>query len=160
MAFEKGNEIWRMADPFKVGRPRLFKTPEDLWNAASEYFEYIDLNPIVKKTTSVGEKGVFVHENEYNRPYTWEGLYLFLGVESLDGYKTKQEFSGILTRIRHAIYSQKFEGAAAGVFNANIIARDLGLSEKKEVDQKVKVEDPEAIKKAFLESLKINDPAE
>jgi len=32
-----------------------------------------------------------------------------------------------------AIYCQKFEGAAVGFFKANIIARDLGLKEAKEI---------------------------
>ena len=31
------------------------------------------------------------------------------------------------------MYSQKFEGAASGIFNANIIARDLGLSDKQDI---------------------------
>lgn len=32
------------------------------------------------------------------------------------------------------MYAQKFEGASVGAFNANIIARDLGLIDKKEVE--------------------------
>jgi DNA-packaging protein gp3 len=45
----------------------------------------------------------------------------------------KQDFSSIITRIRETIYNQKFTGAAAGFLNPNIIARDFGLTDKKEV---------------------------
>jgi len=31
-------------------------------------------------------------------------------------------------------YTQKFEGAAANLFNANIIARDLGLKDKQQYE--------------------------
>lgn len=136
MAAENGNELWRIANKNSVGKPRIFKTPEDLWVRCIDYFEHIDNNPIIRKVTTIGEKGIFVAENEHKRPYTWEGLYLFLGVESLDRYRENPEYAGILTRIRQAIYSQKLEGAAAGVFNANIIARDLGLTEKKHIEVK------------------------
>ena len=35
------------------------------------------------------------------------------------------------------IRTQKFEGASAGLLNANIIARDLGLSDKTELEHGV-----------------------
>ena len=41
-----------------------------------------------------------------------------------------KDFIGITTQIKKVIYSQKFEGAAADMLNANIIARELGLSDK------------------------------
>jgi hypothetical protein len=44
--------------------------------------------------------------------------------------KDSKDFMPIITRIKEIIYNQKFSGAAAGFFNANIIARDLGLSDK------------------------------
>ena len=31
------------------------------------------------------------------------------------------------------MFEQKFAGAAVGLFNANIIARDLGLTDKQEI---------------------------
>ena len=38
----------------------------------------------------------------------------------------------VIERIEQTVYSQKFEGAAAGLLNANIIARDLGLADRRE----------------------------
>ena len=52
-----------------------------------------------------------------------------------EGLKNKEDelskdFSLIVTHIEETIYRQKFEGAACGFYNANIIARDLGLQDK------------------------------
>lgn len=67
------------------------------------------------------------------RAYTWSGLYTFLDVYDLREYKTNPEykdFSPVITRIENILRTQKFEGAAAGLLNPNIIARDLGLVDR------------------------------
>ena len=78
------------------------------------------------------------------RAYTIQGLCLYLDCNvgyfndfevSLKG-KTddiSKDFSAVITRMRETIYNQKFSGAAADLLNANIIARDLGLSDRKDV---------------------------
>jgi hypothetical protein len=38
-----------------------------------------------------------------------------------------------MVRVEDAIFRQKFEGASADLLNANIIARDLGLADKKDL---------------------------
>ena len=129
--FEKGNKIWQLADPTKVGRPALFKTPTELWNEVIKYFEWVDNNPILK-TDFKGKEADIVHY-DLQRPYTWQGLYVFLGVKDLEHYKTKSEFSEILTHIGNIIYSNKYDGAAVGIFNYAIISRDLGLMDKTDI---------------------------
>ena len=42
----------------------------------------------------------------------------------------------VTTRIRQIVYNQKFEGAASGFLNPNIIARDLGMVDKQELEVK------------------------
>ena len=42
-------------------------------------------------------------------------------------------FKTITAQIKQIIRTQKFEGASAGFLNANIIARDLGLTDKQEI---------------------------
>jgi hypothetical protein len=69
------------------------------------------------------------------RAFTWDGLELYLDIYSLRDYKTKPEykdFSQVITRIEKIIFNQKFTGAASGFLNPNIIARDLGLTDKVE----------------------------
>ena len=63
---------------------------------------------------------------------TIQALCFFLDIsdEAWSDYCNRQDFVGITTRIKKVIYSQKLEGAAADLLNSNIIARELGLSDK------------------------------
>lgn len=63
---------------------------------------------------------------------TLKSLCFFLGItfETWTTFRTKDDFSDITSEVEQIIYDQKFTGAAANQLNANIIARDLGLSEK------------------------------
>ena len=47
------------------------------------------------------------------------------------------EYLPIITRIKQFCFSQNFKGASVGLFNANIIAKKLGLSEKVESQQTI-----------------------
>jgi len=129
--FVKGNQFWKQRT--KHGRDKLFSSPDVLWEECQKYFEWCDTNPLVeidykgKDATSVSIPKM--------KAYTWSGLELFLDIDSLREYKTNpnySEFSQIVTRVDKIIYTQKFEGSAAGFLNPNIIARDLGLTDKKE----------------------------
>lgn len=141
MAAPKGNRFWELRS--KHGRDKLFESPEHLWQSACEYFQWCEENPLIEtvhdklKVNGVGDELTMV-EIPKMRAFTWDGLELFLDVYSLRDYKTNEkykEFSQVISRIEKVIYNQKFSGAAAGFLNANIIARDLGLSDKKEVEQ-------------------------
>jgi len=39
----------------------------------------------------------------------------------------------VIRAINAIMYTNKFDGASCGLYNANIIARDLGLADKKDV---------------------------
>ena len=129
MSAPKGNQFWKLADPECLGRPPIFDSPTTLWTKTKDYFQECDDNPLLKIETTSSEKGNYNKTIEHKIPYTWEGLYVFLGISHLDLYKERQEFIGIITHIGNIIRNQKYTGAAAGLFNANIIARDLGLKE-------------------------------
>lgn len=132
MAAPKGNQFWKNADPACLGRPMIFESPIQLWERAKEYFLECDDNPLIRTETIVSEKGTTKKEHIHKIPYTWEGLYVYLGVCNLEKYKKREDFVNIITHIGNIIRNQKFTGAAAGLFNANIIARDLGLKEQSE----------------------------
>lgn len=135
LAAPKGNQFWKQRS--KHGRDKLFSSPEILWEEACKYFEWVDENPMTKEENYSSDKGSSYKETIHNLPYTWEGLELFLDIDSFREYKTNdsyKDFSQVITRIEKVIYSQKFSGAAAGVFNSNIIARDLGLTDKRETE--------------------------
>jgi len=133
MAAPKDNSFWQQRS--KHGRDKLFSSPKVLWEAASEYFIWCEENPLTQQNW-VGKDGDEVSK-ELMRPFTLSGLCVFLDCEeqTLKNYGTKEEykdFFGVYTRICQIVRTQKFEGAAVGLFNANIIARDLGLVEKNE----------------------------
>lgn len=144
MAAPKGNQFWRNIDPRKLGRNPKYKTPGELWKDAVKYFEYIDGNPMETEEEIDGHNAngskTEIKIKRHKIPYTWEGLYVFIGVCDLDYYKTnekkKEAFSGIIKHINNIIRNQKFSGASAGLFNANIIARDLGLTDKTDITTK------------------------
>ena len=140
MSAPEGNQFWKLADPDKIGRPPKFETPKDLWDEVVCYFQSCDENPIVVQETCKTDKGVNTKTLSHQVPYTWEGLYCYLQVCNLNHYKEKEEFSSILTHIGNLIRNQKFTGAAVGIFNQNIIARDLGLVDKKEVKGEMSVD--------------------
>lgn len=132
MSAPQGNTYWKLRS--KHGRDKLFATPELLWESACEYFEWCDSNPVLKEDY-VGKDAQRVHR-EMQRPYTISGLCVYLDASRAwwNEFRsnTNQDFLIVLTRIEEIIYSQKFDGAAVGVFNQSIIARDLGLVEKTE----------------------------
>jgi len=143
MKFQKGNNFWTKRS--KHGRDKIFKTPDELWQAACEYFDHVDNNPFeIKKEVSSGSNKK-VEKEFKKKPYTLMGLCIFCNVHSdywREFKKTQPAFSPIIKQIEEIIYSQKFNGAASGLFNNNIIARDLGLADKKETEAKHEIKNP------------------
>jgi hypothetical protein len=146
MAAPKKNQFWKLRS--KHGRNKLFASPDLLWKAACEYFEHTDSRKWIKKDW-VG-KDAYEVERETETPYTMTGLCLYLGCshdyfiqfeKDLAGKddELSKGFSEILTRVKQIVYTQKLEGAAVGIFNASIIARDLQLKDK--VDAEVSGKD-------------------
>lgn len=133
-----GNQFWKQRS--KHGRDKLFTSPELLWEAACEYFQWCDENPWETKQTVTKTNGKEVREAPTSRPYSLSGLCLYLNANQwwwhqfkagLDD-KDDKDFSHIISRIEDIIETQQFEGATVGVFNANIISRKLGLADKQQ----------------------------
>ena len=153
MSEEEKIPFWKLRS--KHGRDTLFETADLLWEAACEYFQWCDENPWIKKDF----KGKDATEVDIPtaRPYTLTALCLYLDcsesyfrefrrqirLRKEEGYsddkegkkiaKKDEDFLTVISRIDRTVYSQKFEGAAVGAFNANIISRDLGLVDRKDI---------------------------
>lgn len=134
-----GNQFWKLRS--KHGRDKIFATPKDLWDAACEYFEATDSRKWIK-TEFNGKDAVECHV-PIETPYTLTGLFVFLDIvrTTWDEYKGREGFKDIISRIEQVVYTQKFEGAAVGAFNANIIARDLGLRDKQDIEHSGEIKD-------------------
>lgn len=146
MAAPAGNKFWQ--NRTRHGREKIFTSPELMWAAAEEYFEWCDANPWMKKELmKSGELVGQLVDVPTQRPYTLSGLCIYLDVNTVYFNQFKynlpegeKDFSKVIASIEEVIYTQKYEGAAVGVFNANIIARDLGLRDKQDIDHTTKGE--------------------
>lgn len=120
-----------------VGRPRLFESPEALWAACCEYFQWVEDNPLYEVKAFAYQGEVVQEAIPKMRAMTIDGICLFLDISRTSWYTwaAEPEFSYIIAKAENIIRSQKFSGAAADLLNANIIARDLGLSDKSEIKQ-------------------------
>ena len=133
MAAPKGNNFWELRS--KHGRDKLFATPELMWEAACEYFQWCEDNPITK-VDYVGKDGDMVHRS-LGRPFTLSGLCLYLDCSSafFRSFKStlndrdNKDFVTVLSKIEETIFSQQFSGATVGMFKENIISRALGLKD-------------------------------
>lgn len=136
MAPPIGNQFWKQRSSH--GRNPIFATPQDLWDAAEQYFDWVEENPL--KEDSVGWfQGEAKHDSiDKMHAMTQDGMQIYLDIShtTWQNYCKKKDFVAITTRIASVIRTQKFIGASAGLLQPNIIARDLGLADKKELTGK------------------------
>jgi hypothetical protein len=134
MPAPKGNDFWKVRSTH--GRKPIFAVPDDLWAAAVEYFEWVEANPLYEAKPFAYQGDVTIATIAKMRAMTITGLCIFLDIsqQAWSEYKQRDGFGEITTRVDEIIRTQKFEGASADLLNANIIARDLGLADKSELN--------------------------
>ena len=134
MAALKGNEYWKLRS--KDGKDKQYPTPADLLNICNEYFQWVYDNPLMESQIVKYKDHAELMDVPKMRPLTIQGLcnYIDLSVEGWRLYKARKDYVAITTRVEQIIYNQKFEGAASGFLNPNIIARDLGLQDKTQTE--------------------------
>lgn len=139
MAAPKGNRFWEARSSH--GRKPIFKSPEDLWTAATEYFAWADDNPLYEDK-AFAYQGDVTHEAVAKmRAMTISGMCTFLDIshDAWEDYCKRDGFSVVTRAVLNVIRDQKFAGAAADLLNANIIARDLGLVDKQHVETPIEL---------------------
>ena len=133
MAPPIGNQFWKARS--KHGRNRLFASADLLWEACCEYFQWVEDNPLLEMKP-FAYQGVVIQEPVAKmRAMTINGLCLFLDIDETTwrAWREVDDFSTVVSKAEKIIYEQKFTGAAADLLNPNIIARDLGLADKKDL---------------------------
>lgn len=132
MAAPVGNSFWKQRSSH--GRKPIFAGPEELWDACVEYFEWVEANPLYEAQAFAYQGTVKQEALPKLRAMTLGGLCIFLDIDrkTWADYAARKDFIPVTTRVEEIIRDQKFAGAAAGLLNANIIARDLGLADKQE----------------------------
>jgi hypothetical protein len=141
MGAPEGNQFWKLRS--KHGREAIFTDPNVLLAACTEYFKATDERKWYKREAiKGGEMAGQLIEIPIETPYSLTGLCIFLDVnteyltqfENSETYKNNKDFSRVITYVRDIIDTQQFEGATVGTFNANIIARKLGLTDNQKVE--------------------------
>lgn len=131
MSFQKGNNFWEMcANP---GAPRKYDTPKKLRNACCKYFKWAQDNPLEIEKHGFFKGCAIPYTERKPRALLISQLCRFLGVSHetwIKWRKTRHDLSEVITWAESVIWEQKFQGAAADVFNGNIISQELGLKQK------------------------------
>ncbi len=124
-----------------IGRPKTFKTPSKLYECYQAYRQHLRDNPL-KESVFVGKEGTERIKRHY-KPPTWKGFEVFLFKMNvgnckksvrLDWYRTNynnnyEDYQVIIHMIGAEMFDDKFAGAAVGMYQHNIIAREIGLAE-------------------------------
>lgn len=161
MPAPEGNQFWKARSSH--GRSPIFETPEQLHSACLEYVDWVEANPLYSAELVTYQGKSQLENVPKMRAMTIGGLCIFLDIAKSTWfeYAKKQGFSDVTRAIEEVIRTQKFEGAAGGFLNPNIIARDLGLAEHVNAEHTGKnggpiataAIDPKKLSKAQLEAL-------
>ena len=142
MAAPKGNRLESVYyPPYKT---RAYATPELIREECDSYFNWIDENPIMKnEALKSGLDAGKIISIPTQRPYLLEGLCDHLGitVQTFLNYESKPEYKeyfDICTYVRQRIYRQNLEFGYSGAFDAGLVARKLGIADKKEFEANIK----------------------
>lgn len=136
------NQFWRLRS--KHGRDKIFEDPETFKDAAYDYFDKCDNNPWNKmEVVKTGVEAGKLLPVPTQKPYSIKGLCIFLGITeqtflNYEGNENYKDFFEVFTHIRDIIENNQLEGATVGAYNANIVARKLGL--KEEVNQTINLD--------------------
>lgn len=127
MATQPGATTW-MNRSIDRGGKTMYYTPKTLIDMYKEYYLYNQKNPIIKKV--LGTKNEII-DLPVDRPLSIKAFCLFAGISQSTFYQYAKDidFIDVCNIIRDSVYTQKFELATVGVFNATIIVRDLGLND-------------------------------
>ncbi|GGE17324.1 hypothetical protein GCM10011360_02670 [Primorskyibacter flagellatus] len=112
--------------------PRMFETPEELMAKFLEYYTWNEENPLIEHKPFVSKGDAIMARVPKMRALSWSRFAVFLGTDSFCLYRMRKNMENLkeaFDYIADVMYAQKFEGAAAGLLNAHVISRDLGLAE-------------------------------
>ena len=115
-----------------------------LWAACDTYFCWAEDNPIVEEQLVIYKGMTRLVPVPKIRPMTKRGLCRFLGIARTTWTEWKRdrpELAAAIERAEFVVWDQKFAGAAVGIFNGNLVARELGIADKTEHSGELQLED-------------------
>ena len=126
-------ELWEVCS--SLGNSPTFASPDELLLAATEYFVWAKNNPLYASELVKYQGKATVKTVPKLRILTITALCLFLDIDRSTWYTYANfpEYSSVCKKISYNIKQQKISGAAADMLNPNIVAREMGLADKKEL---------------------------
>lgn len=120
---------------------KYIKTPEELWNLFVEYENQLPTIEVPQSHVKLGI--VFL---PIKSPMTMEGFrdycYDRIGVikHYIDNTGNRyDDYCTIVSRIKDRIFNNNASKAAAGLYKENLIARQLGMTEKQETKSDINI---------------------
>lgn len=136
--FTAGNEIWRLGLKGRLEKSCAVKSPEDLLEKVCSYLSALEDNPLQEGQLVSFQGSSTIEEVPKMRAPTLLGLCAFLGIykDTWGGWRRgekRKELQPIVRWAEQVMHDIKFTGAAAGLLNAGLIGKDLGLVERSEL---------------------------
>ena len=153
--FVNGNRFWEVRSSH--GRNPIFQTAEMLEDAIKQYFEWNEDNPLFEAKLVSFQGSSVVESVPKMRAMTIAAMCSYIGIAHgtwCEWRSSRPDFSKVMAWAEATIYRQKFEGASADMLNSNIIARELGLADKKDLSSSDGSMSPRDHSDAVLEALK------
>jgi hypothetical protein len=131
MTAPKGNGFW--ATRSRHGRKPIFETGRQLWVAACEYFDWVEENPLIETVAASDHGMATTLDIRKPRAMSIGGLCVFLDISpsTWATWRNREVLCQAVSAVEQLIRAQQFEGAAAGIFGANIMSRVLWLAEQR-----------------------------
>ena len=132
-----GNQFWKARSSH--GCKPTFANPEALWDACVQYFDWVAAHPLMEAQAFAYQGEITENNLPKMRAMTIGGLCIFLDIAHVtwrEYYKKGGDFTKVCSQAEEIIKEQKFTGAAAGLLNHAIIARDLGLVDRQDLTSK------------------------
>lgn len=134
--FEHGNQLWRIRSTH--GRDTIAEDPDKLKDSFIEFAEWSIEHPLEQQDFAGGYAVI----RKTPRPFTIKAFAVFCGASESWWRNFKQsqavlknpDFLTVIAWIEDVMYTQKFEGAAIGMYKENLISRDLGLRDGVNMD--------------------------
>jgi len=132
-----GDAFWQLSAG-SLRNPRKFHGADDLLNALCGYFDWMKSNPLQEAKLVSFQGDSELQDTPKMRAPTLQSLCLYLGIarDTWGCWRRGQwcpEVTLVVNWAEDMMYALKFEAAAGGLLNPNIIARDLGLAERTEL---------------------------
>jgi len=132
---------------------RRFATPEELFSACFDYFEWCNENPIIEQkpmSVSMGSgmgTEIVLTDVPHRRMYTEAGLCMHIGIGSMTWWHWKtpeaprywEEAQDVIDWALMTIRDQNITLASLGLLNPVLIMRVLGIKEQMEIDSRTKI---------------------